>query len=357
MKPIETIKTLKQLDINGLIAKLPIIQGGMGVGVSMSRLAGTVASEGGVGVISAAQPGFNWDGFSSNPLKANLEALAYHILRAKERAKDGLIGVNIMCAINHYAEYVKCAIENKADLIISGAGLPTKLPELVKDSAIKIAPIVSSKKAAAVLLKMWDKKFGKTADMVVIEGPKAGGHLGFSAEDLSKQLDYDNEVLDILQEVSHYSERYNRVIPTVFAGGVSDNADVQHYMGLGCAGVQVATKFVATEECDVADEYKQAYISATDADVTIVKSPVGMPGRAISNEFIKGLLTTNRKITECSNCISTCNPKTIPYCITKALINAAIGKTNEGLIFCGAYVGRIKEISTVKRVIAELLPA
>ncbi|MCL1988575.1 MAG: nitronate monooxygenase [Firmicutes bacterium] len=327
----------------------------MGVGVSMSRLAGAVACEGGVGVISAAQPGFNWDGFASNPLKTNLEALAYHITRAKEKAKDGLIGVNIMCAINHYAEYVKCAIENKADLIISGAGLPTKLPELVKGSATRIAPIVSSKKAAAVLLKMWDKKFHKTADMVVIEGPKAGGHLGFSAEDLQHELDYDREVLDILQEVSHYSERYNRTIPTVFAGGVCDRTDVDHYMGLGCAGVQVATKFVATEECDVADAYKQAYISATDDDVTIVKSPVGMPGRALNNEFIKGLLTTNSKITECSSCISGCNPKTIPYCITKALINAAVGKTSEGLVFCGAYVGRVKEIGSVKGVLQELI--
>ena len=359
---------MKPLNINGLISQLPIVQGGMGVGISLSRLAGAVAYEGGVGVISAAQPGFNWDGFKNNPLKANLEALAYHIKAAKEKAKGGVVGVNIMCAITHYADYVKCAVENKADLIISGAGLPTQLPGLIKDtstisdttrstsdgSTIKIAPIISSAKAASVILKMWDKKFGQTADMIVIEGPKAGGHLGFKAEDLDQETDYNSEIKEILQEVAKYEEQYDRQIPTVFAGGVHNRTDVDHYTNLGCAGVQVATRFVATEECDAAEGYKNAYINAQEEDVVIVKSPVGMPGRALNNEFIQGLKDSAKKITECRGCIIGCDHKKIPYCITSALINAALGKTHEGLVFCGACVYKIKEMSTVKKIINEL---
>jgi len=343
---------LKSLKIGNLIAQIPIVQGGMGVGISLSKLAGAVAAEGGVGVISAAQPGFNWDGFQNNPLKANLEALAHHIKQAKERAKGGIIGVNIMCAINHYADYVKCAVENKADLIISGAGLPTNLPALVKDSAVKIAPIVSSVKATSILLKLWDKKFDKKPDMIVVEGPKAGGHLGFTkteAEELGC-ADYKEEVKGILREVAMHTED----APTIFAGGIYNRVDIDEYMALGCAGVQMASRFVATEECDASENFKQAYISAKTEDITIVKSPVGMPGRALNNDFIKGLSSAKEKIEQCSRCIRGCDPKTIPYCITQALINAALGKTNEGLIFCGSLVDRIKEITTVKKIFGEL---
>ena len=347
-------KILKPLNINGLISQIPIVQGGMGVGVSLSRLAGAVACEGGVGVISAAQPGFNWEGFRNNPLKTNLEALAYHIKKAKEKAKGGVVGVNIMCALNNYADYVKCAVENKADLIISGAGLPTQLPGLIKNSATKIAPIVSSTKAVRIILKMWDKKFSKMADMIVVEGPKAGGHLGFSATKLKEDIEYDEEVKNILQEVSKYEEKCGHAIPTVFAGGVHGQSDVGHYLDLGCAGVQVATRFVATEECDVDESFKEAYIKSKEEDVTIVKSPVGMPGRALNNEFVQGLLSDAKQIDHCYRCINGCEPKKIPYCITHVLINSAIGKTNEGLVFCGAYVYKIKEMSTVKRIIKEL---
>jgi len=346
---------LKSLNINGLTSRLPIIQGGMGVGISLSKLAGAVAGEGGIGVISAAQPGYNREGFQCNPLKANLEALTYHINKAKEIAKDGVIGVNIMCALNHYADYVKCAVENKADLIISGAGLPTQLPGLIKDSAVKIAPIVSSVKAISVLLKMWDKKFGKSADMVIVEGPKAGGHLGFTHKDLEEGIDFDEELKGIIQEVSKFEEKYQRHIPTVFAGGIYDRDDIDYYLSLGCAGVQMATRFVATEECDADEAFKKAFIEADSRDVTIVKSPVGMPGRALDNAFIQSLLLEAKKTDKCLRCINGCDPKRIPYCITRALINSAIGKTNEGLVFCGAAVGRIKEMSTVKKIISELL--
>jgi len=352
------ITKFKQLNINGLVVETPIVQGGMGVGISLSGLASAVAAEGGIGVISAAQPGFNTEGFFSNPLKANLKALAHHIKRAKEKAKGGVVGVNIMCALTNYAEYVKCAIENKADLIISGAGLPLNLPELIKDSAIKIAPIVSSVKAAAVILRMWDRKYGITADAVVVEGPRAGGHLGFSPEDIelkSSGTNFDSEIKEVIAHISEYEDKYSRAIPTIFGGGVYDKNDIQHYINLGCSGVQMATKFVATEECDAHENFKLAYVRAKKEDIAIVKSPVGMPGRAIMNEFIRKIENSGKAIIEkCHTCIVGCNPKNIPYCITVALTNSANGNMSQGLIFCGDTVDRVKNITTVKKIFQEL---
>jgi len=347
---------LKPLNINGISAKLPIVQGGMGVGVSLSRLAGAVATEGGVGVISAAHPGYNLPEFATNPLKANLDALAHHIRVAKEKARGGLIGVNIMCAMRDYVEYVKCSIANKADLIISGAGLPSALPELVCDSEVRIAPIVSSAKAATVLLKLWDRKYSKTADMVVIEGPKAGGHLGFSAEELAQDVNFDAAVTDILAVVAEYEGKYKREIPVVFGGGVQTKADVQHYMNLGCAGVQISTPFVATEECDAHENFKLAYVNACKEDVVIVKSPVGMPGRALNNKFIRDVSARGLiAIDKCNACITSCNPKSTPYCITQALINSVYGDVDNGLIFCGDEVDKIDRISTVRDVMGKLV--
>ena len=350
---------LKELKIGGLTAQIPIIQGGMGVGVSLSGLAGAVASCGAVGVISAAQPGYNWEGFFSNPLKANLNALAHHIKKAKEAAKGGVVGVNIMCAVNNYAEYVKCAIENKIDLIISGAGLPINLPELVKDSAVKIAPIVSSVKAADILLKMWHKRYAKTADMVVVEGPKAGGHLGFSVDDLQKLANseegFDQTLTNIVRCVCEYAQLYGAEIPTVFGGGVHDKADIEHYLGMGCSGVQIATRFVATEECDAHENFKMAYVQAEKEDVAYVTSPLGLPARALKNSFFREISSKAKAVEKCYSCVKSCNPSKTPYCITKALINSVSGKMSEGLIFCGEKVYKIKEITTVKKLLNEYL--
>ncbi|MCL2577688.1 MAG: nitronate monooxygenase [Defluviitaleaceae bacterium] len=347
----------KPLNISGLIADIPIIQGGMGVGVSLSGLAGAVAKEGGIGVIAAAQIGFNLPGFVSNPFNANLEALSYHIKKAKEKALGGVVGVNIMCAVSHYADYVKCSIENKADLIISGAGLPLNLPELVKGSATKIAPIVSSVKAAAVLLKLWDKKYSTTADMIIVEGPKAGGHLGFTLEELENEVDFSENLKKIISEVSNYEEKYNKKIPTIFGGGIFDKHDIEYYLNLGLAGVQMATRFAATEECDAHENFKFAYVNAKQNDAVIVKSPIGLPGRALNNEFIRKVTTGGKTLIEkCHSCIADCNPKNIPYCITNALINSVTGNVDQGLIFCGDTVHKINEITTVKKLMKELSP-
>lgn len=347
----------KPLKIGNLIASIPIIQGGMGIGVSSSKLASAVANEGGVGIISAAQLGYTEDDFEKNPVEANLRALKKHITIAKEKATQGIIGVNIMVATNKYEEHVKAAIDAGIDLIISGAGLPTMLPKIVKGTAVKIAPIVSSLKSARVIMKLWDNHDNVAPDLVVIEGPKAGGHLGFKLAELEDpNYDFDKSVVDIIAETKKYAEKYNKEIPVVVAGGVYTGSDIAKYLKLGANGVQMATRFVATEECDAADEFKQAYINCSKDDIQIVKSPVGMPGRAIRNPFIKKTETIEKqKITKCYNCLSPCTPASTPYCISKALINAVNGNIDEGLIFCGENASRINSITTVKELMKELV--
>ncbi len=350
---------LQQLQIGDKVAKLPIIQGGMGVGVSLSNLAGAVAKEGGVGIISTAQIGYDEEEFATNSKNANIVAIKKHIKRAKEIAKgNGLVGVNIMVALKDYKEHVKAAIEAGADVIISGAGLPTELPKIIGDNInTKIAPIVSSKKATDIILKLWSKKYNRTADFIVIEGPKAGGHLGFGQEQLDNitDMEFDKEIVSIIDTVREYEQIFDKKIPVIVAGGIFDKNDIEHVIELGADGVQLASRFVATKECDASNEYKMAYVNATLDDVTIIKSPVGMPGRALHNEFIKKIEQNKEKVDKCYGCLNRCNPKEIPYCITKALINAVKGDIDNGLIFCGENVGRINEITTVHDLMQELI--
>jgi len=344
------------LKIGNLIAPIPIIQGGMGIGVSSSKLASAVANAGGIGIISAAQLGYNEDDFIKNPVESNLRALKKHIALAKAKAPNGIIGINVMVATNFYEEHIKAAIEAGIDLIISGAGLPTMLPKIVKGTSVKIAPIVSSLKAAKVILKLWDKHNDIVPDLIVIEGPKAGGHLGFKLEELEDEtFDFDKTVTDIIAETKKYAEKYNKEIPVVVAGGVFDGYDIAKYLKLGASGVQMATRFVVTEECDASQAFKDAYLNCSKEDVQIVKSPVGMPGRAIRNPFVKKTLTEKEKITHCYNCLTPCNPANTPYCISKALINAVNGNIDEGLIFCGENASRLTKMTTVKELMDELV--
>lgn len=350
-------RVLKPLKIGELVAEKPIIQGGMGVGVSRSSLAGAVAAEGGIGIISTAQIGYDEEGFEKDQAGCNRIAIKKHIKRAKEIAGGkGLVGVNIMVALKHYKEHVQEAVKAGADVIISGAGLPMDLPKLVGESATKIAPIVSSKRAAQLILKMWAHRYNRTADFIVVEGPKAGGHLGFSKEQLQDidKLDYDQEIRDIIECKRDYEEKFQRKIPVIVAGGIFDRKDIEHVMKLGADGVQIASRFVVTEECDASDAYKQAYIQAEKKNIQIIQSPVGMPGRALRNEFIKGLETARKPITKCYNCLEKCDPRTVPYCITKALIEAVQGNVENGLIFCGENVDRIHEMTTVHDLMNEL---
>lgn len=343
--------------IGDLVARIPIIQGGMGVGVSRSKLAGAVAREGGIGIISTAQIGYDEPDFNKHQIESNLSAIKKHIKLAKDIAQGGIVGVNIMVATKQYDKYVKAACEGGADVIISGAGLPVSLPEMVKGFKTKIAPIVSSIKAAGVILKMWDRKYNTTADFIVIEGPRAGGHLGFTKEQLDHidELDYDTEMKGIIECKKEYEEKYNRKIPVVIGGGIYDQDDIKHALELGADGVQIATRFVVTEECDASEAYKRAYLEAKEEDIQIVISPVGMPGRAIINPFLKTVKQGRIPVTKCFNCLEHCNPKETPYCITTALINAVEGNLENGLIFCGDNVHRLKEMTTVKALFEELV--
>lgn len=326
------------LKIGELTAKLPIIQGGMGVGISLSSLAGAVAARGGIGVISTAQIGFSEEGYDKNPLETNLRMIGEHIKRARKSAGGGILGVNIMVATRNYELYVKEAVRNGIDIIISGAGLPIELPSLVKGTKTKLIPIISSLKGARVLLKLWDKKEKTAPDAILVEGPKAGGHLGFSLEELNsyEEKAYHTEIKEIVNLAKEYGEKYQKDIPVVAAGGIQDKKEMEDYFSLGVRGIQVATKFVTTEECDAHIRYKEAYIACKKEDIVIVKSPVGMPGRAIKNDFIERTFLGKIPIKRCHNCIKTCDPKETPYCITDALVNAARGNLKDALIFCGA---------------------
>ena len=304
--------TLKELNIGEKTAQLPIIQGGMGVGISRSSLAGAVAREGGIGVISTAQIGYDEEGFEQDQAKCNRIAIGKHVKKAKEIAGGrGLVGVNIMVALKHYEEHVRESVKAGADVIISGAGLPMDLPKLVsEESGTKIAPIVSSRRAANLILKMWAHRYDRTADFIVIEGPKAGGHLGFSREQLAdiNALDFDEEICRIIECKKEYEEKFDRKIPVIVAGGIFDRTDIDHVMELGADGVQIASRFVATEECDASEAYKRAYIEAEESDIQIVQSPVGMPGRALRNEFIRHLEAGREPIRKCYNCLEKCDP-------------------------------------------------
>lgn len=349
---------MQGIRVGNKVSKYPIIQGGMGVGVSLHNLAGSVSKEGGIGVISTADIGYQEEDFYQNPMKANLRAIGKEIKMARDIAgEDKILAVNIMVALRNYAEIVKECVKQKIDLIISGAGIPKDLPQYVKGTCTKIAPIVSSLRCCKLIVKHWMSKYDYVPDMIVIEGPEAGGHLGFKEDELTEENkpkleDITVEVVNYIKEVE---KETSKEIPVISAGGIWDGKDIRRFLDLGADGVQMATRFVATDECDASDVFKQAYVNAKKEDVKIIKSPVGMPGRAINNEFIKNTKKEKPKIDKCYNCIRTCNVATTPYCITKALINAVKGNMKDALVFCGSNVDKVKEIVSVHKLMNELV--
>lgn len=349
------------IQIGDLYLEKPIIQGGMGIGVSRSLLAGAVAKEGGMGVISTAQVGYDSPQFKTKPEETNLKELPIEIAIAKELAGGkGAVAVNIMSVTQLYGDYVRTAVEEGVDAIISGAGLPIELPEHVKGSNVKIAPVVASKKAADIVMKMWDKKYQRAADFLIMESPYSGGHQGYRREDLndleSAFHSFEEDVRQTVEMKKKYEEKYGKKIPLFVAGGIFTREDTLHALELGADGVQVGTRFIATEECDANEAYKQAFVKATSEDLVIIDSPVGMPARAIRNPFVERMLNESEDIKFCYNCLKACNPKTAKYCISQALINAVKGDVDNGLIFCSAKVDQITKIQTVKEVVEELLP-
>lgn len=339
---------IQALKINDLIASIPIIQGGMGIGVSGSSLAAAVANEGGIGIISGVQIGYKEPDFLTNTVEANMRALRKEIQRARELSPHGIIGVNFMVAMKNYKEMVKVAVEEKIDLIVSGAGLPLDLPTYVENSKTKLLPIVSSAKAANIIIKRWLRQ-GKVPDAIVVEGPLAGGHLGFKKENLQKN-EYSLEQL--LVDVLSLLEKLNKSIPVIAAGGIATGRDIAKFLNLGASGVQIGSLFVTTEECDASLAFKQAYVNAKEEDIQIIKSPVGLPGRALHNSFVERIEKENLPVKKCFRCLETCNPADTPYCISQALIDAV--ETGEGLIFTGGKAYLNQKISTVKEVMNRL---
>lgn len=347
---------MNSFNIGGLSVRVPIIQGGMGIGISLSGLASAVANMGGIGVISTVGIGLIENSKNYGYKLANIEALKKEIRKARELTK-GILGVNIMNVITNFSDMVRTSIEEGIDLIFSGAGLPLDLPKYLSEGVkTKLVPIVSSARAASIICAKWKQNFNYLPDAFVVEGPKAGGHLGFKSDELQNS---NNKLENLIPEVIGITENmkalYGKEIPVIAAGGIYSGEDMFHIMKCGANAVQLGTRFVATKECDASEEFKNAFIQATEEDIKIIKSPVGMPGRAIYNQFLTEAFEGKRKPTLCRhNCIRSCDPKTTAYCIANALLEAYHGNLDNGFVFTGANAHKIDRISTVKAVFEEL---
>jgi NAD(P)H-dependent flavin oxidoreductase YrpB (nitropropane dioxygenase family) len=298
--------------------------------------------------------------YSAHKREANLRALRHEIRSARELSQgQGILAINIMVALNNFDEMVRIAVEESVDLIVAGAGLPLSLPQYVIGTSTGIAPIVSSAKAIQLIARSWDKKYNYCPDAVIVEGPLAGGHLGFTYEQIEHAHEHrlENIVTEVIREVERFEDKFGRKIPVIAAGGIFDGEDIARFIDLGCAGVQMGTRFVATFECDASEQFKQAYLQSSQKDVVIIKSPVGMLGRALNNKFVERMGTNSEKIKCRYNCLKPCDPKKSPYCIADALINAQRGNLEQGFAFCGSNVYRVDRITSVQELIQELVSA
>jgi len=351
---------MPSLNRNNLIVEKPIIQGGMGVGISMSGLASAVANEGGIGVISSVALGLLEEDPKTSFREGNKKRLIREIRKARSLT-NGPIGLNIMVAIADYDELLKIAFDEEVDIIFLGAGLPLKFPEAItldhlKSGTTKVGVIVSSGRAAQLIFQSWQKRFNHLPDLVVVEGPKAGGHLGFKKEHI---LNPDYALEEILPEVLSTVKRFEltaeRKIPVIAAGGIYSGADIFRIMEMGVQGVQMGTRFVATHECDASLEFKQTYIDCKEEDLTIIQSPVGLPGRAIQNKFINDVSAGKKKPFRCPwKCLKTCNFREAPYCIASVLANAQKGNVDDGYAFAGTNAYRVEKIISVKELFNDL---
>lgn len=348
---------MKTLNFGGLTPRVPIIQGGMGVGISLSGLASAVAEEGGVGVISAAGLGLLYHDASKSYDQSCIAGLKQEIAKAREKTK-GIIGVNIMVAMTNFVDMVKTSIAAKADIIFSGAGLPMDLPlYLEADSTTKLVPIVSSARAARVLCQKWQSNFNYLPDAIVVEGPKAGGHLGYSEEQIvDENFSLEHTIPEVVAVAKEFELKYGKEIPVIAAGGIYTGEDIFKIMELGASGVQMGTRFVTTEECDASPLFKQKYIESRAEDIEIIKSPVGMPGRALFSKFIEDVRSGVKRPKHCPyHCIKTCDISKSPYCIMLALFHAFKGNFSKGYAFAGTNAFRAEKITTVKETISTLM--
>ncbi|MFA5430439.1 MAG: nitronate monooxygenase [Candidatus Omnitrophota bacterium] len=342
--------------LGNLKVEIPIIQGGMGVRVSSFGLASAVSNEGGLGVIAAVGLGEEETGAGCDYKTRSRNSLIDNIRKTRSLTGNPF-GVNIMCALSNYDDLVDASQSEAVDVIISGAGLPLKLPALIKNGRTKLVPIVSSARAAHLICSVWQRRYNRIPDALIVEGPLAGGHLGFSNEELA---DGDNVHLDgILSEVISIASGFSgseKQIPVIAAGGIFDGEDISRVIRLGAGAVQMATRFVCTHECDADYGYKAAYLSAGREDITVIRSPVGLPGRVIRNQFVERINRGERVDFGCAyKCLSTCDPEKANYCIAKALINASKGRMDKGFAMCGSNAYRINKIVSVKELFRELV--
>ncbi|TSA25025.1 nitronate monooxygenase [bacterium] len=352
--------SLPELKIDDLTVKLPIIQGGMGVGISMAGLASAVADQGGIGVISSVGLGLLRDKHMKNYRAGNIIALREEIRKAK-RLSSGIVGVNVMVAVSDYDDLVRTALEEEIDILFLGAGLPLRLPngvsiEFLKSVKTKIIPIVSSARAAKIIFQIWEKKFNHIPDGVVVEGPKAGGHLGFKPEQIDDPAYALEEIFpQVVSVIKPFRIKYGKDLPVIAAGGIFTGEDIFRFLQMGASGVQMGTRFVATNECDADIRFKEQYIYCKKEDIVIIKSPVGLPGRAIINNFLRDVSAGIKKPFTCPwKCLKTCDFKTSLYCIAKALMKAQIGNLTNGFSFAGSNAYRVQNIISVKELIDTL---
>lgn len=347
---------LPDLIIGGLHINPPIIQGGMGVLVSSSKLAAAVSNEGALGVIAAVVTGEDGDQKNMSYQERSFWGLRETLKKARTLSNKP-IAVNVMCALSNYEDLVRAAVAEGVSAIISGAGLPLKLPGLVNSAKIKLIPVVSSVRAASIICRTWWRKYKRLPDALVVEGPSAGGHLGFSMEEISrKPVRLETIVADVLKFVETVKKEHNFNIPVIAAGGIFTGDDIARFLKLGAAGVQMGTRFVCTDECDASPLYKQAYLDCSKEDIIIIESPVKLPLRVIRNAFVDRLRNGGKQAFNCNyHCLKNCTSVNSPYCIAKALKNASEGKMSEGFVTCGTNAYRIKSITSVKKLIAELV--
>ncbi len=348
---------MNPLRIGSHAIPVPIIQGGMGVGISLSGMAAAVANEGGVGVISSAGLGLLYRNMAADYLQASIEGLKEEIRKTREKTL-GVIGVNVMVAMSNFADMVKTSIAEKVDIIFSGAGLPLDLPSFLgKDSKTQLVPIVSSGRAAKIICEKWKKAYDYLPGAIVVEGPKAGGHLGFKNEQIDDEnFSLEHLIPEVVSAVKVFEDEYNVKIPVIAAGGVYTGQDILNIMKLGASGVQMGTRFVTTTECDASDAFKQTYINAKAEDIQIIRSPVGMPGRAINNSFLDKVKLGIKQPIRCPfKCIRTCDVSSSPYCIINALYSAFKGKFNNGYAFAGTNAYLAQKIISVKETFNDII--
>lgn len=345
-----------KLQIGQFEFELPIVQGAMGVQVSSFPLPAVVANEGGLGtitsIVSLGVQRASHDDF----IHLSQEELRLEIERCCAMTSKSL-AVNVMGAMNNVRELIETAVDNGIKMIVYGAGIPKSLPGIVPDPGVNLVPIVSSAELAAYLLALWQRRYQRTPGAFILEGPLAGGHLGFNQAELDNPQEFSLEkiLVKLLAVVRPYEQTLGKKIPVIVAGGIYTGADAAYMLSLGAAGVQLGTRFVATHECPVAPAFKQAYLEAKKEDVVIIPSPVGRLGRVLKNSFVEKVAAKQVKMSCPYCCIKSCDIANSGFCIARALLNAREGNLDDGLIFVGANVHRVDRIMSVRELMTELI--